>query len=60
MSPITVEYEAVPKIRKPQKTTSTKRKLFPKTMTIEAYPRNHDAGIQYDHVQKRHTVSKLQ
>ena len=29
-------------------------------MTIEAYPQSHDAGIQYDHVKKRHTVSKLQ
>ena len=60
MSPITVEYETVPKIKKPQRTTPIKCKLFLKTMTIEAYPRSHDAGIQYNHVQKRHTVSKLQ
>ena len=53
MSPITVEYETVPKIKKPQKTTLIKCKLFPKMMTIEAYPRSHDAGIQYDHVQKK-------
>ena len=52
MSPITVEYEAVQKIKKPYKIGSTRRKMFPKTLSIETEPR-----IQ-DHVKKRHTVSK--
>ena len=58
MSPITVEYEAVQKIKKPHKIGSTRRKMFPKTLSIETEPRSDDAGIRYDHVQKRHTVSK--
>ena len=56
MSPITVEYEAVQKIKKPHKTVSTRCKLFPKTLSIEVDPQIQDAGIRYDHVQKRHTV----
>ena len=45
MSPITVEYETVQKIKKSHKTTSTRRKLFPKTLSIEANPQIQDAGI---------------
>ena len=34
--------------------------MFPDNMEIEQIPQTNDAGIQYDHIQKRHTVSKLQ
>ena len=57
---VNIQYEKIQKIKKPQKTTSHRRKLFPDNMKIEDIPQTDDAGIHYDHIQKRHTVSKFQ
>ena len=57
---VNIQYEKIQKIKKPQKTTSHRRKLFPDDMQIEENPQTADAGIHYDHIQKRHMVSKFQ
>ena len=59
-SSLTVEYEEVQKVKKSHKASTTRQKMFPKTMKIEAVPQVSDAGIRFDHRKKRHTVSKLQ
>ena len=53
------QYEKIQKTKKPQKTTANRRKLFPDSMKIEEIPQTDDVGIHYDHIQKRHTVSKF-
>ena len=57
---LNIQYEKIQRIKKPQKILSNKQKLFPDNMKIEETPQTDDAGIEYDHIQKRHTVSKLQ
>ena len=56
---VNIQYEKTQKIKKPQKMTSHRRKLFPDNMKIEETPQTDDAGIHYDHIQMRHTVSKF-
>ena len=56
---VNIQYEKIQKIKKPQKMTSHRRKLFPDDMKIEEIPQTDDAGIHYDHIQKRHAVSKF-
>ena len=58
-SSLTIEYEEVQKVKKSHKASSTKCKLFPKTMKIETLPQYPDEGIHYDDRTKRHTVSKF-
>ena len=55
---LTVQYEKTQKIKRPKQAT-VRRKMFPKEMQIEDKPQENDAGITYDHIQKRHTVSKF-
>ena len=57
---LNIQYEKIQKVKKPQKTVSNKRKLFPESMKIEEILQTEDAGIHYGNIQKRHTVSKFQ